>query len=118
MLPSEKRRLYVERLRQLQRLGLSMPSEYSLLDGQPSEIIVEQCGYDIESLVLDLHDGRSLYLVCLSLAAQRPGLAVYDFRFVPPWRDNEFFSYLPLRTAAAARLTFFPTTGSSRVRIF
>ena len=30
--------------------------------------------------------------MCLSLAAQRPGLAVYDFRFVPPWRDNEFFT--------------------------
>ncbi|HXY50947.1 MAG TPA: hypothetical protein VEI01_15940 [Terriglobales bacterium] len=90
MLPSQKRKLYIERLSQLQRLGLTMPFEYSLLVTRASEIIVEQCGLGIESAILDLSDGRSLYLVWLSLAAETPGACIYDFRFVPPWPDPGF----------------------------
>jgi hypothetical protein len=90
MLSSQRQKVRLQRLRQLERLGFVMPFEYYLLGSQPSEVFVEQCGLGIESPVLDLSDGRTLYLVWLSLVAERPGACLYDYRFVPPWPDRGF----------------------------
>jgi hypothetical protein len=90
MLKSQKKKLYADRLRQLGQLGFAMPCEYQLLGSQPSEVVVEQCSPPCECPVFDLQDQGTLYLVWLSMAAERPGVCLYDFRFVPPWKDQEF----------------------------
>jgi hypothetical protein len=89
---SRERKACGERLRQLERLGLLLSFEHQLLSSQPSDVFVEQCGLGIESPVLDLSDGRTLYLVWLSLVAERPGTCLFDYRFVPPWPDRGFQS--------------------------
>jgi len=90
MTSSRVRKACGERLRQLERLGLLLSFEHQLLGSQPSEVFVEQCGLGIESPVLNLSDGRTLYMVWLSLVAERPGACLYDYRFVPPWPDRGF----------------------------
>ena len=85
-----KKRMYADRLRQLNRLAVDSPVEYWAVANQASEIVVEQVGPDIENPIVDLRDGRTLYVVWLSLAAERPGLRLYDFRFEPPWPDSHF----------------------------
>ena len=96
MLTTQQRKLYANRLRHLEQLGFAMPFEYDLLDSQPSEAIVEQCSSPFECPVFDLQDRGTLYLVWLSVVAERPGVCLYDFRFVPPWPDQEFQA-LPLK---------------------
>ena len=39
---------------------------------------------------IDLQDGRTLYVVWLSLVAERPRVHLYDYRFEPPWPDRNF----------------------------
>jgi hypothetical protein len=90
MLTSQQRKFYANRLRHLEQLGFATPFEYDLLGSQPSEAIVEQCLSPIDCLVFDLQDRGTLYVVWLSVAAERPGVCLYDFRFVPPWPDREF----------------------------
>jgi hypothetical protein len=90
MFRDQQRRVYAARLRQLQQLGLAMPFEHTFSDTQPPEIFVEQCSAGFDSSLFDLHDGRTLYFVWLSLAAEKAAVSVYDFRFVPPWPDNNF----------------------------
>ena len=86
---AKERKLFAERLRQLAQLGYVMPCEYQLLNSQPSEVIVEQCAPPFECPLFDLREGGTLFLVWLSMAAERP-VCLYDFRFVPPWPDREF----------------------------
>jgi len=85
MLTSQQRKLYAKRLRQLARLGFAIPCEYYLLSSQPSEAFAKE-----RSSVFDLQDRGTLYLVWLSIGADRPGACLYDFRFVPPWPDRGF----------------------------
>jgi hypothetical protein len=87
---NQKRRLYADRLRQLNKLGLPMPFECGGVDNQTSQIAVEQAAPDIECPIVDLQDGRTLYIVWLSLAAERSGVRLYDYRFEPPWPDHNF----------------------------
>jgi len=82
--------MYADRLHQLNRLGVDSPVEYWAVDNQASEIVVKQVGPDIENPIVDLRDGRTLYVVWLSLSSKRPGLHLYDFRFEPPWPDSKF----------------------------
>jgi hypothetical protein len=96
MITSQQRKLYANRLRHLEQLGFATPFEYDLLGSQPSEAIVEQCSAPFECPVFDLQDRGTLYLVWLSMVAERPGVCLYDFRFVPPWPDQEFQA-LPLK---------------------
>ena len=77
-------------MRQLTRLGLAMPFEFGLVDDQASQVVVEQAAPDIECPIVDLQDGRTLYVVWLSLVAERPGVHLYDYRFEPPWPDRNF----------------------------
>jgi len=86
----KKSKIYAERLRQLERLGLVMPSEYQLLDTRPSEVAVEQCENESLPLVTDLPDGKTLYDVWISLWAERPGVRLSYYRLEPPWRDHGF----------------------------
>jgi len=90
MCSGQRRKFYAERLRELQQLGFDIPFGSRRLQAQPSEVIVEQCGFGVESPILDLPDGRTLYLVPLSLAAETAGVCIYDFRLVPPWPDQGF----------------------------
>jgi hypothetical protein len=95
MICNPKRRLYADRLCQLNELGLPNPFEYGSVDNltyveQAGKIKVEQVGPDIENPIVDLRDGRTLYVVWLSLSAERPGLHLYDFRFELPWPDSKF----------------------------
>jgi hypothetical protein len=69
-----------------------MPFEFRRLDTQTPEVVVEQVGLGIESHIFDLPDGRTLYVVWLSLTAETPGTCLYDYRFVPPWPDRGFQS--------------------------
>jgi len=85
-----KARIYADRLRQLGRLGLSTLFESGPPRNTPADLTVEQCGPDIENPIVDLRDGRTLYVVWLSLLAEKPGLRLYDFRFEPPWPDRNF----------------------------
>ncbi len=96
MATNQQRKLYAERLRQLGQLGYTMPCEYHLLNSRPSEAVVEQCGSPVECPVFDLQEQGTLFLVWLSLAAGRPGVCLYDFRFVPPWPDQKFQT-LPIK---------------------
>jgi hypothetical protein len=88
--PSQKKRLYAERLRQLERLGLSSPCEFDPKKSAPSNVTIEQLGSDLDSPVVDLRDGRTLYVVWVSVVAERPGVCLYDYRFEPPWPDRNF----------------------------
>lgn len=97
----QKRRLYSDRLRKLNELGLSIPIEYGLADNQTSQIVVEQAAPDIDCPVVDLQDGRTLYVVWLSLAAERSGVRLYDYQFEPPWPDHDF---QPLPTFADSHI--------------
>ena len=90
MLPDQERNLYLQRLRQLERLGLAMPFEYHLLNSRPCEIEVEQCAIELDCPVIDLPDEQTLFVVWVSLWAQRPDVRLYDFRFEPPWPDRNF----------------------------
>ena len=90
-MPSRQRQnIYHERLCQLERLGFSMPFEFSLLDSQPTEVAVEQRASELDCPVVDLPHGQTLFIVWVSLWAERPGVRLFDFRFVPPWRDDSF----------------------------
>lgn len=55
-----------------------------------SRLPYEQCGPDIENPIVDLRDGRTLYVVWLSFVAQIPGVYLYDYLFEPPWPDSNF----------------------------
>src|SRR6266436_2922375 len=90
MLSSPGQKIRRERLCDLERLGFSMPFEYSLLNSRPSEVEVEQSASELECPIVDLRDGHTLYVVWLSLWATRPGVRLYDFRLEPPWRDQGF----------------------------
>ena len=72
MLSREKKNVYVQRLRQLQQLGLTMPLEYGSPDIQCDEVILEQCDL---SLVFDLHERFELQLredrLAITLQARR-----------------------------------------------
>src|SRR5215467_4745571 len=85
-----ERRLYADRLRQLERLGFVARYENQLHDRQPFEALVEQCAPPVECRIHDLGDEGTLYMVWLSMVAERPGVCLYDFRFVPPWPDRGF----------------------------
>jgi hypothetical protein len=68
MICNPKRRLYADRLCQLNELGLPNPFEYGSVDNltyveQAGKIKVEQVGPDIENPIVDLRDGRTLYVV-------------------------------------------------------
>src|SRR6202008_1565307 len=84
------RKAWGERLRQLERLGLLLSFEQQLFGHQPSEIEVEQCANEQDCPVIDLPDNQTLFVVWVSLWAERPGVQLSDFRFEPPWRDHGF----------------------------
>jgi hypothetical protein len=67
-----------------------MPLEFRAVDYKAHEIMVEQSAPDIECPIVDLRDGRTLYVVWLSLAAERSGMRLYDYRLEPPWPDHDF----------------------------
>jgi hypothetical protein len=90
MTSSRKRTACCERLRQLEQLGLLLSFEHQLPGHQPSEVEIEQCAIELECPVMDLPDGQTLFVVWVSLWAERPGVRLYDFRFEPPWRDHAF----------------------------
>jgi hypothetical protein len=90
MICSQKRKFYANRLQQLCRLGLTMPPEYGSVGKQTPEIAVEQSWPDIESTIISLPEGRTVYMVWLSLSALRPGVHLYDYRLEPPWPDHNF----------------------------
>ena len=90
MLSSQRQKNRLERLRQLERLGFSMPLEFSLLNSRPPEVEIEQCASELECPVVDLPDEQALFVVWVSLWAERPVVRLYDFRFEPPWRDHAF----------------------------
>jgi hypothetical protein len=90
MFPKQKARLYGDRLRQLERLGLSSPFEFNRTQNALSNVAVEQLGSDLDSPIVGLRDGRTLYVVWLSMVAERPGVYLYDYRFEPPWLDRNF----------------------------
>jgi hypothetical protein len=86
---TRERKLFAQRMHQLAQLGY-VPCEQQLLNNERSEAIVEQCAPPFDCPLFDLQEGGTLYLVWLSIVAERPGLCLYDFRFVPPWPDREF----------------------------
>lgn len=87
---AKERKLYDERLRQLTQLGYPITYEHQLLNHQPSEAAIEQCAPPTECLLFDLKEQGSLYIVWLSVKAKMPGVRLYDYRFVPPWPDENF----------------------------
>jgi hypothetical protein len=89
MSTAKEKKLYVERLRQLAQLGYAIPYEQQL-NNHPSEVIVEQCAPPIDCLLFDLLDQGTIYIVWLSVTAKRPGVYLFDYRFVPPWPDQNF----------------------------
>ena len=83
-------KIHQERLRQLGTLGASVPL-YSQEPGpELTEVTLEQIEPSMFCPALDLSDGRTLYVVWLSLLAERPGVTLFDFRFVPAWPDRGF----------------------------
>ena len=84
------RKAWGERLRQLERLGLLLSFEHQLLGHQPSEVEVGQCANELDCPVMDMPNEQTLFVVWVSLWAERPGVRLYDFRFEPPWRDHGF----------------------------
>jgi hypothetical protein len=90
-MPTSKQiKLYENRLRQLAQLGFGPVSGHELTNSQHSEALVEQCAFPTECLALDLGDQGTLFMPWLSVAGGRPGALLHDFRFVPPWPDEEF----------------------------
>ena len=87
MLTNQKK-ISAVRLYQLAQLGYATPYDDEVLT-QP-EALVEQCAPSIECPLRDLGDQGSLYMVWLSVSAERPGVCLYDFRFLPPWPDRGF----------------------------
>jgi hypothetical protein len=90
MLLDQERKLYLQRLQQLEQLGLAMPFGFHMVASRPREIEVEQCANEQDCPVIDLPDNRTLFVVWVSLWAERPGVQLSDFRFEPPWRDHGF----------------------------
>lgn len=90
MLSSHRQKNRLERLRQLEQLGFSMPFEFSLVNNRPPEVEIEQCASEQDCPVMDLPDNRTLFVVWVSLWAERPGVRLWDFHFEPPWRDHGF----------------------------
>jgi hypothetical protein len=85
-----KQRSHVKRLRQLARLGVELSEELGLEDNQTNEIVAEQAAGPDVCPISELADGRTQFVVWLSLAAEKPGVRLYDFRMEPPWPDNDF----------------------------
>src|SRR5215469_1666484 len=81
---------YENRLHQLAQLGYATPLDRESLHCQPSEALLEQIAAPIECPLRDLGDQGTLYTVWLSVVAERPGVCLYDFRFLPPWPDRGF----------------------------
>src|SRR3974390_2405791 len=91
----QKRKLYSDRLQQLNRLRLALPLEDSQVSSQVPNIKIEQSGAEIECPIVDLPGGRSLFVVWLSVSTERPGVRLFDFRFEPPWQDDAFEALPP-----------------------
>jgi hypothetical protein len=106
--PGQKRKNYADRLQELNRLGLAAPLEYSLVSNQATEIMVEQAAAEIECPITDLQDGRTLYVVWLSLVPERPGVTLFDFRFFPPWSDCGFTSLPSFEDSHEGRAYILP----------
>ena len=89
---AQKTRLLADRLHQLTHLGLLMPPEFRELNPAVRAIAVEQTAHDIECPIMDLPDGRTLYVIWLSLFAAVPGTRLDYYRIEPPWPDSNFES--------------------------
>ena len=87
---TRKTRFLADRLRHLTRLGLLMPPEYRELEAFVPAIALEQAANPVECPIMDLPDGRTLYLIWLSLVATVPGTRLDFFRIEPPWPDSNF----------------------------
>jgi len=87
---SQKTRFLADRLHHLTRLGLQLPPEYRELKTSVPAIAVEQSAIALESQIMDLPDGRTLYVISLSLIADVPGTRLDYFRIEPPWPDSNF----------------------------
>ena len=112
MCSPKKARIYADRLRQLERLGLSTQFESRPLRNTPSDVTVEQCGLAIENPIKDLPDGRTLYLVWLSFVAERPGVHLYDYRFEPPWPDRNFETLPSFNESCKGEAYILPNEGA------
>jgi hypothetical protein len=88
----QKSRFLRDRLAQLNRLGLVMPPEHHELRPTVSAISVEQAANEYECPIMDLPDGRTLYVIWLSLVAAAPGTRLDSYRVEPPWPDPNFES--------------------------
>ena len=65
-----------KKLRQLERLGLLLSFEDQFLGHQPYQLEVEQCASELDCPVMDLPDNQTLFVVWLSLWAERAGRPV------------------------------------------
>lgn len=92
MVVLQKKRFLPERLEQLIRLGFLMPPEYGGIKKPVPLLTVEQAAHDIECPIMDLPDGRTLYILWLSLVADVPGTRLDYYRVEPPWPDSNFES--------------------------
>ena len=92
---TQKNRYFADRLRQLTGLGLQLPPEYREAKSLVPPIAVEQAEYDLFCPIVDLADGRTLYLIWLSLVATVPGTRLDYFRIEPPWPDSNFEALPP-----------------------
>ena len=59
MFSSSKARLYADRLRQLERLGLSTPFESNQPKNTRSDVAITQHGIDLDSPIVDLQGGKN-----------------------------------------------------------
>jgi hypothetical protein len=89
---TQRTRFLADRLHQLTRLGLQMPPEYRGLKTPIPAITVEQAAHETECPIMDLPDGRTLYVIWLSLVAESPGTRLDYYRVEPPWPDSNFES--------------------------
>jgi hypothetical protein len=87
---TQKARLLADRLSQLRRLGFQLPPEYGDVKRPAPTITVEQAECEIFCPIVDLADGRTLYLIWLSLVATVPGTRLDYYRIEPPWPDSNF----------------------------
>ena len=69
-----------------------MPPEYGGIKKPVPLLTVEQAAHDIECPIMDLPDGRTLYILWLSLVADVPGTRLDYYRVEPPWPDSNFES--------------------------
>jgi hypothetical protein len=106
MLSNIKRRTNADRLQDLNRLGVAMLPEYSPVDKQIPAIVVEQAASDLVCPVIELDDGRTFFLVRVSLWTERPGVRLNGCRFEPPWPDRDFQPYRVSLKTTSARPTF------------